>query len=147
MTTNERVKIVFPLEKDIDDYPPDDYESLWAIPKGGEAYEIDNIPFFVSNIALGDIVRAIEVKGELIFDKIIQRSGNSTLRVYVFNSNEKGILRNNLRLLGCSTEGSHIDRLFSVNIPKSIDRPMVIEYLKREEQSGTLEYEEACIYS
>ncbi len=59
MTSSENdnyVKVVVALEKDEDDYPPADYENLWATPVEEGLFRIDNIPFFAKSIALGDIV-------------------------------------------------------------------------------------------
>jgi hypothetical protein len=50
------VKIGFKLERDKDDYPPADYEWMWANRVSSSTFKIDNIPFFAKGIACGDIV-------------------------------------------------------------------------------------------
>jgi hypothetical protein len=52
-TGSERhVKVLFQLEQDEDGYPPASVESLWALPKGEGLFQVDNIPFFATGVAL-----------------------------------------------------------------------------------------------
>lgn len=50
-----KIKVTFRLEQDEDDYPPFAVEDLWALATDKPAeFVIDNIPFFVRAVALGD---------------------------------------------------------------------------------------------
>jgi hypothetical protein len=56
------VKIEFDLSPYTDgEWPPGHDELLWASPIGGESYRIENVPFYVRNLANQDIdVRQFE---------------------------------------------------------------------------------------
>lgn len=142
---DERVKVVFKLEKDEDDYPPADYEGLWAIPVGEGLFQLDNIPFFANEVALGDVVSAVPEGGELRFQKVVRPSGHSTLRLIIYDKDEVPAVRKLLEERGCPSEGSHIPGLISVDVPPSIPlatlRPMLDEGEARERWG----YEEACL--
>ena len=141
---DDYVRIVFKLEKDEDDYPPVDYERLWARPRGNGLFEIDNVPFFARDISVGDIVTAREVRGEWMFTDVVQPSGSSTLRAIIFDGTQVQGIRDQLREMGCSTElnGS---KLISVDIPAQVDLHAVRGWLLRQEEAGVLEFEDACI--
>lgn len=110
MNTDEMVKVVFKLEKDEDDYPPADYESVWALPVGEGLFQIDNIPFFATEIALGDVRRILEERG-------------------------------------CTSEGSHIPGLISVDVPPSVSLAELRAMLDEGEAQERWGYEEACLAS
>src|SRR5919204_6259002 len=73
-TENETVRIHF--------YEPDvGYENLLAKPLTENLYKIESVPFFVYDIAVGDIIRALaDQEGYLEPTQIVQHSGNKTLR-------------------------------------------------------------------
>jgi hypothetical protein len=119
-------------------------ESVWAT-KINENYRIDNIPFFAKNIALGDIISVEDDNGELYFDRLIEASGNSVVRLVIFDEKEVDNIGNELVKLGCGWEGSHIKSLISVNIPKDVSYKKVKEYLDLGEQKKVFEYQEACL--
>jgi hypothetical protein len=59
-------------------------ESVWA-EKENNYYRIKNIPFFVPNIAYDDLISVEEYEDGLFFDDIIDRSGNSTLQIIIYD--------------------------------------------------------------
>ena len=82
MGENEVVKIRFRLLQGADGYPPCDSEGLWATPLGGGAYRVANLPWFVPDVALGDVVRAVaDGDGILWAVERTEESGNCTIRV------------------------------------------------------------------
>ena len=139
------VKIHFRLEKDEDGYPPDDWESLWAIEFSPNFYTIDNIPFFVRGISNGDIVSVNRDGEDLIFNEVTTPSPNSVLRVVVFDVTEVQGLRDNLRTMGCPSELSDNPAFFSVEVPSSVPIEPVLEMLAAAEENDRLEYEEASL--
>ncbi|MFL6603252.1 MAG: DUF4265 domain-containing protein [Steroidobacteraceae bacterium] len=145
MSTNERAKISFRLERDSDGYPPADWEHVWAKHAGDDLYEIDNIPFFAKSIALGDRVRARQVGSELTFMELVEPSGHSTLRVLMQDPSVTQGIRDELRGLGCESELSHIQGLISVDVPPNVEYSIVRALLDRREKTGVLEYEEAAL--
>lgn len=145
------VHIVFPLDTDESGYPPVGSERLWAKKVSDGLFEIDNIPFFVTGLASGDRVTVEEKEGVLFYKSTEEYSGNSTLRVVVYESNGKEIsgttrdLRKQLEDMGCTSELSNTPNLIAIDVPKGVSLSEVIEYLKVGEEEGRWGYEEACL--
>ncbi|NLR95040.1 DUF4265 domain-containing protein [Flammeovirga agarivorans] len=121
-------------------------ENVWAN-KEGNYYRIDNIPFYASNIALGDLV-SVEYDSEedaLYFEDFIEVSGNSVIRIIFFKLELKDKICNELEELGCLWEGSDKQSLISVSIGKDLDYNDIMNYIKNQFNIGNIDYEEACI--
>ena len=60
-------------------------ESMWALPLGGDLYEIRNTPFYAYGINWGDIVRADSNDPKLKPEvrEVVAPSANKTLRVFL----------------------------------------------------------------
>jgi len=145
-TIPDRVKIAFHLIRDAEDYPPADWEHLWAIRRGEDHFELDNIPFFAKEVAAGDLVAAQrDDEDQLIFERVIQSGGHSTVRVIMFDPDQKAAVRRELEKLGCETEGSHLPNLFAVDVPPEVAYTDVMSFLKNEASKDVLDYEEAAI--
>jgi hypothetical protein len=143
--TDDHVKINFRLERDSDDYPPQDIESMWAVPLGNGSYRLDNVPFFVRGVSSEDVVLAKREEGELFFARLVEAGGHSTVRVLVSNQGETQAVRDELRALGCSSERTHVPGLIAVDIPPSVQYADVRVFLAKGEQNGRWEFEEGCI--
>lgn len=143
-TQQKYEKIFFKLKKDSTGYPPDDWETLWAYELDNGSYSIDSIPFFVRGIAWKDEISIQKIADEYHFDKLINPSGHSVLRVIVDPINAQEV-RDMLQKLGCDTEQSHLPNLFSVDVPPTISLKHILELLKTGEDAGRWEYEEACL--
>ncbi|GAA0211090.1 hypothetical protein GCM10009123_17930 [Kangiella japonica] len=138
-------KILFRLEQDEDGYPPVNYENLWALPLGNELYKIDNTPFFVEGVSNGDIVKAVENDNELVFQKVITASSNSTVRVIMFDESKISYIRNKMKDLNCTSELAESLGLISIDIPESANYKKFEEILKKGELDGYWEYEESAL--
>ena len=119
-------------------------ESLWST-KEGDYYRINNIPFLAPNIALDDLVSVEEDGGELHFDKLIEASGHSTIQMIIFNKKDVSIIGKELECLGCGWEGSHIEPLISIDIPKEANYSVIKKYLDKGENENRWSYKEACL--
>ncbi len=135
---NNKVLLVY---ADNDEYK---IESVWAT-KIGDYYRIDNIPFFAKNIAPGDIIAVEEDEGQFYFDSLVEASGNSVIRIVLYNEKDIARITRELELMGCNWEGSHLSRLISVEIPKEIPYNKIKEYLERERLKNVFDYQEACL--
>lgn len=60
----------------------DNYEQLWTKRVGEDRFEICCIPFFVYDLALGDVVRA-DARTGYVIRSVEQRSGNGVVRIAV----------------------------------------------------------------
>ena len=119
-------------------------ESVWA-EKMDEYYRIVNIPFFAKNIAYGDIIKVEEEDGELYFEELIMPSGHSTIQMIIYNVDSVEEIGDQLVLLGCDWEGSHLPGYISVDVPNSIPYASIKEYLDSGLLSERWDYNEACL--
>lgn len=139
------VKIFFDLDRD-DDYPPFEVESVRAVKIVDGMFRIDNIPFYVRGIALGDVVRAtLTGNGALHFDSIAKTSGHSTLRIVFFEANVRDYVCKELEALGCQWEGAYEPSLIAVDVPPSSNLAAVLKILVDGCENGFLDYEEGVI--
>jgi|SRR6218665_640495 len=145
-TGSERhVKVLISLEQDEDGYPPASVESLWALPKGGGHFQLDNIPFFATGVAWGDIVSASREEGAFRFQEVVQSSGHSTLRVAISEPADVPAVRALFEQKGCSVEQSHLPRLIAVDVPPSVPLESLRPVLEAGREQGRWDYEEACL--
>lgn len=151
--SKEMVKVGFRLDRDEDNYPPADWEWLWASRVSDSRFRVDNIPFFAKSISCGDIVAAERTNAGLIFRELVQPSGHSTVRVIVHRGDRSDDqlravvedVRQALRTMGCSAELSHIPSLIAVDVPPEVNYQSVAAFLSKKEGDGLLGYEEACL--
>jgi hypothetical protein len=140
----EFVKVAFRLEVDEDGYPPVSTETLWA-QREGDGFRLDNTPFFVHGVALGDIVHATPVEGMLGYQHVLKRSGHGTVRVIMFEGGDVEKTREEFRKLGCPSELSSISTLFAVDIPPMDDYSAVRNFLEQGLEKGRFDYEEGWV--
>jgi len=144
-SSEHHVKVLFHLEQDEDGYPPARVETLWAIEMGDGLYKIDNIPFFVTGIAVEDIVSAGPEAGMLVYKEVVHPSGHGTFRVVVYDHDEVPGVRGLFKQLGCSTEQSHLRGLIAVNVPPSVPWDDLKRVLDTGRAQDRWDYEEACL--
>jgi hypothetical protein len=138
-------KVVFRLDQDEDGYPPDKWESVWALETGDGLYSIDNIPFFVKGISSADVVAAEQSGDELRFKELVRPSTNSVFRLYVSDVSQVQSARESLSALGCESEQSHIPKPIAVEIPGSVPIEPVAALFDRGAEAGLWEYEEGVL--
>jgi len=147
--SKHHVKIIVPLEQDEDGYPPAGSERLWALHLGEGRYQLDNIPFFARDLALGDVVSAVPEEGAeegvLRYEQVLQSSGHSTFRILVHDESQVPEACRLLEQLGCGTERSHLPRLVAIDIPPRVPLADVREALAPGVSQGRWDYEEACL--
>lgn len=123
----ELAKVKFPIEGD-------EAETLWAISLGNNLYQLDNTPWLVYGLSWNDVIEAIikEPNSLPIFQRIVRKSGNRTLRVILDSpsevfSNSKFIL-DKLIELKCSYEGAN-RKYIGINVPPNIDLLVITNFL------------------
>lgn len=142
---NSTVKIHFRLKPSDDGYPSVAVESLWAN-SASDSYIVDSIPFFTSDATNGD--RAIASPGEggaLWFDAVLQRSGNSLIRVGFFDATSQDDIVGYLTKLGCSTERMQQFKLLAIDVPPNVSLTVVQDYLQAQAAAGHIDYEEPIL--
>jgi hypothetical protein len=138
-------RIIFEIEQDEDGYPGVGAETVWATSVGENTYKIDNIPFFVRDATLGDIIEATEINGVLAFKHTLSRSGNSLIRVHYAAEVDPQSIRDELTNLGCSSEWHNHDRLIAINVPPNVPLAKVQAFLRQGFEQERFDYEEAIL--
>lgn len=77
--TDELQRVIFEL-------PPSDWhaygtEGIWARRITYDTYRLDNIPFFVDDVSVNDVVRVIPSDEQLLVAEVVARGGHSTCRI------------------------------------------------------------------
>jgi len=122
-------------------------ESLWAEPVEASQYRILSIPFFVFGISADDFVITTEKADGLEFDKISQRGGHSTYRVFlqekltVYSPMFEGRWRK-IATLGAKYENAN-DRFIAVDVPPESDIKAIYQLFEDGEREGVWLFEEA----
>jgi hypothetical protein len=144
------VKVWFELPKDDDGWPPAASESLWAVPVAPDVVRLDNTPWFVRNVASGDLVRVRRRDdGRLWADERIEWSGNCTIRIVPFGKGPLGGSRQRVldafAPLGVSGEGIEQYGMVALDVPPNVDLSAVKRLLREGQRDGWWDYEEGCV--
>lgn len=71
----------------------DDVETLWAVALSNNLFRLDNSPFYAYSVSWQDIVEATEdVEDFYEFVRVVEKSGNRTVRIVFENFTGKGKL-------------------------------------------------------
>lgn len=123
------------------------YAGLEAIlgRKEGKNYVIESIPYFAYGYSYQDLIKArMHKNGTMYAEKVLVRSQNSTIRLFVSDTRQteeiSKILRHNHR---CNT--SVRGKLIALSIPYSVSYPRVKNYLEQGESQQAWEYEEGYL--
>jgi hypothetical protein len=113
-------------------------ETLWAWSLENDNYKLDNLPYFAYSVSCGDIVYAPfdPDEGFPTYQKVVERSGNKTIRLFFEEAYEDGNSTFNsiqdIVAMGCEFEGSS-RKYFCINIPPKADFNTVADYLIKNE--------------
>lgn len=132
------VEIWFPVVPDEEGYPSSQpWEQLYAWPVGDGGYRIDNIPFFVKNVAVGDVVLArLTEMGWYEFAAVRSRSGHSTFRIWLSDdlaSSGRNVAQQ-IIALGCEVETT-LERLIAIDVPPDVE-PIVWDFIDQGRSRG-----------
>lgn len=130
--------------KQIDGYPPEEWEGIWAVPVGEGCFKIDNIPFYAKNLSHDDVVEASRQGNEYIFRRVIKLSNNSTIRVVIYDLAHEDTVRERLVNLGCSIEGTGTAGLIAVNVPR-VSLEKTLDMLEEAFAEEKLDFEEGAL--
>jgi hypothetical protein len=146
----DRVKVRFRLARDEEGWPPADSEELWAVAIGPDVVRIDSIPWFVRNLALGDLITVSRAAdGVLHPGERLRWSGNCTIRVVALG--EEGPAERARTVLdtfaGLGADGEVLGQygMVALNVPPDADLAGVKRLLDRGEDEGWWSYEEGCV--
>jgi hypothetical protein len=141
-------KIAFDLPEDVAAWAPAGVERLWAR-KTAVQFEvaIENIPFYVKGISCGDIVRVRpdHDRRELVFERLVSRSGSSTVRLIVKDESVVDDVESLLRQRGLAWEIDGTGYLWAVDVPRDVEYAPVRTALVEMMSQGYLDIEEAVL--
>lgn len=118
------------------------YESLWAKKLENNLYEICCIPYFVYDLALGDLVETdFDKRGGLLYKKVIKPSDNETLWFQFNNATRNDLNRVLEKVINfkCLYEGYN-KRFLAVNIDSESQHKALLDSFLGEIEAGLIEY-------
>lgn len=129
------------------DEQADSTESMWAVKKDQNCYELRNSPFFVFGVSFMDLVKCKICDEQLWFDGIISHSGNSTYRIILQETHQIRSFSEawrELKQFGCTFESMVGDGsiLYTTNVPSNADIHQVYKILEKGESQGIWEFQE-----
>jgi hypothetical protein len=140
---DEHVRVRFELSRDELGSRPAASETLWAIPTGVPGhYRIDNIPFFVVGVSVGDVVLAEPGERTLEFVGIVEKAGHRTVGLAYRSDQLRSTVRTRLTQLGCQVERGDIPKVLAVDIPPAVSLDEVTTLLADLEKLGEPSYYE-----
>ena len=136
-------KVFFVQEADNGEY---ETESVWCHVHG-DYFIIDNIPFVAKRISLGDVIKAEfdQEEERYYFEDFVSISGNTTVRIFVYDDDLIEPIRKWLSDSGCESEVLQVRGIVAVNIPKVLSYTPIKAFLEIGEQRGQWVYEESCL--
>jgi hypothetical protein len=147
-TRDGRVRILVELKPVAPGWPPVDTEALWAVEVARNSYRIDNTPFFVPNLAVGDVVNATPVKRQLRMNERLTWGGQRTIRVRPKPDGLEGGLDAVFDLFapfGVQGEGDVLHGIAALCVPNDAELAPIVGLLEQGSASGWWDYEEACV--
>jgi len=143
------IKVLFQLERDEDGFPPVAVEMLNASPCGVDLFQIQNAPFFVTNVSYNDVVRAVptEIVGQFQFESVVERSEFTALSIIIFDAEMDTFLMDLLRGLGCVIEYGEfgVYRVLAVAVPSTTDYRSLSEQLMGLEHQELISFAELAV--
>jgi hypothetical protein len=129
-------KVLFALEIE-DGWPPLGTEGVWC-KKIGEHYQLDNIPFFIQNLAVGDIFSASsDPVNEHIFEfKVLKESGHSVISILNNIDLDLANFLNSVKKLGCTYEHFKQYSLTAIDVPPDIEIDELNKLVDKYEELG-----------
>jgi hypothetical protein len=137
----ERANFVIHAELPEEDHPKH-FEQLWARQLSDDRFEVCCIPFFIYNLALGDVV-ATSPKGDLryVVTRVVRQSGRYVFRVWFGRSfHPRDQIAGELQALGSLIEWSSLN-LLAVDATDDEHAQLVADFLMEREKAGQLIYE------
>ncbi len=129
-------EVWFRLKKDDDGYPAKDWEALKAeLSDRSGSYRIKCVPFYAPEVGYGDeVLTGMSEEGyEPVFESVIKRSGYSTMRLWIDETEDQSALADFFTSRECLIEFS--GRLAAIGIPETAFEEMS-EYICSEKERG-----------
>ena len=143
------VKVNFNLEVEEDGFPPISVETLNGVLLEEGLIRIDNTPFFVEGVAIGDKIKCCLSPGNnnYQFLDVVEESGNRAISIIFIEDSYKEEVYQYLKNAGCYCEyGEFKDfNMMAVEVDGKINYEDIENYLTVKESQAILSYAELCI--
>src|SRR5258708_22747870 len=115
-------------------------KEIIKVEKAGRYYRITSIPYKLTGLALGDLIKADEQFGHLFFNRVVRYGPNQTIQVQLRDAKfaDEQLLKV-IKLLDCEA----IQRLngrITINIPMRADCRELLRYLDEVVRQGYWDY-------
>jgi hypothetical protein len=146
---SDRVRVVYEIQQN-QGWPPVAEERVWAVALSDDLVRIDNIPWFIRDLALNDLVRVVPDASSVLRPvEKISWAGNCTIRIIPYpDSGKFDSLQQVLDLfspLGVTGEGVDQFGMVALAVPPAADLAAVKRLFGQGVEAGWWDYEEACI--
>jgi hypothetical protein len=121
---------------------PHRFEQLFARQVGDDRFELCCIPFFLFDVALGDVVKTAPALGrEFLLESVVVPSGRFVFRVWFGDAfHPRGAIAEQLTELGALLEWGSAN-LLAVDAEDQEHAQVIADYLAEREREGALMYE------
>jgi hypothetical protein len=136
------VDVLFPLVED-EQWPPYPAETVDAVLIAHDLAEVQGVPWFVTNISRGDIVRVRHDGIGYVGGAVISGGGHSTIHVMATTEAELAPLVEGLTALGATTLSGLTPPMLTVDVAESIPLAEILDLLV-EAESLTCAFSIAC---
>lgn len=121
---------------------PRRFEQLWTRQLGDDEFEICCIPFFLYDVALGDVVSTSPRDGRgYVLERVVRPSGRYVFRIWFGESfHPRESVARELQDLGALVEWSSVN-LLAVDAENEKRAQAVADYLDAREKKGELMFE------
>ena len=124
-------------------------ESLNGILLDSGLIKIDNVPFFVEEIAIGDVVKCFNLpeKKNYQFEEVIYEGTHKSVSILFINDSSKEHIYQFLKSKGCYCEYGEFGEfnMLAVDINDEVIYEDIEQYLSKLESEGTISYAELCV--
>lgn len=138
----ERVDVMFPLIDD-EEWPPYPAENVEAVLLAHDLAEIVGVPWFITNLSRGDIVRVHHDGIGYVGGVIVSRGGHSTVHVMAASDDELAPVVRELIELGAQVNSGLEPPMLAIDVPEYMSLTVAVELLTAAE-SMTCAFTVAC---
>jgi len=123
---------------------PKKWEQIWARSRGEHSYEICCIPFFVYDLALGDVV-VVGPRDDkhFVISDVVEKSGRYVFRAWFGENHDRRAQEELIEFV--SAQGLLVERrsahLVAIDAASHAQAQMLGDFLEEREKAGRLSYE------
>ena len=138
----ERIDVMFPLIDD-EEWPPYPAENVEAVLLAYDLAEVVGVPWFITNLSRGDIVRVQHDGIGYVGGVIVSRGGHSTVHVMAASDDELAGVVRELTDLGAEVHSGLEPPMLAIDVPEYVSLNVVVNRLTAAE-SMTCAFTVAC---